>query len=63
MRKPSYMDGIREGSDFYYLGDVSPIAISQATIKNNKNEEKPIVNIIFDLDKEVPDHLYEYLIK
>ena len=52
-----------EGSDFYYLGDVSPIAISQATIKNNKNEEKPIVNIIFDLDKEVPDHLYEYLIK
>ena len=52
-----------EGSDFYYLGDVSPIAISQATIKNNKNEEKPIVNIIFDLDQEVPDHLYEYLIK
>lgn len=57
------MDGIREGSDFYYLGDVSPIAIAQSTIKNNKNEEKPIVNIIFDLDKEVPDHLYEYLIK
>lgn len=52
-----------EGSDFYYMGDVSPMAIAPATIKNDKGEDKPIVNIIFDLEHEVPDHLYEYLIK
>ena len=52
-----------EGSDFYYMGDVSPMAIAPTTIKNNKGEDKPIVNIIFDLEYEVPDHLYEYLIK
>lgn len=52
-----------EGSDCYYMGDVSPMAIAPTTIKNDKGEEKPIVNIIFDLAHEVPDHLYEYLIK
>lgn len=52
-----------EGSDFYYMGDVSPMAIAPTTIKNDKGEDKPIVNIIFDLEHEVSDHLYEYLIR
>ncbi len=50
-----------EGSDFYYMGDVEPMAISQTTIKNDKGEDKPIVNIIFDMAYSVPDHLYDYL--
>ena len=50
-----------EGSDFYYMGDVEPMAISQTTIKNDKGEDKPIVNILFDMAHSVPDHLYDYL--
>lgn len=50
-----------EGSDFYYMGDVEPIALAQTTIKNDKGEDKPIVNIIFDMQHSVPDHLYDYL--
>ncbi len=52
-----------EGSDFYYMGDVEPMAIAQTTIKNDKGEDKPIVNILFDMAHSVPDHLYDYLIE
>jgi len=52
-----------EGSDFYYMGDVSPMAMTQTTIKNEKGEDKPIVNIIFDLEHEVPHQLYNYLLQ
>ncbi|WP_410497317.1 DUF3427 domain-containing protein [Cellulosilyticum sp. ST5] len=50
-----------KGSDFYYMGDVEPLAITQTTIKNDKGEDKPIVNILFDMAHSVPDHLYDYL--
>ncbi len=50
-----------EGSDFYYMGDVEPMALAGTTIKNDKGEDKPIVNIIFDMAHSVPDHLYDYL--
>ncbi len=52
-----------EGSDFYYMGDVEPMAIAQTTIKNDKGEDKPIVNILFDMKHSVPDNLYDYLIQ
>ena len=52
-----------EGSDFYYMGDVEPMAIAQTTIKSDKGEDKPIVNILFDMKHSVPDNLYDYLIQ
>lgn len=50
-----------EGSDFYYMGDVAPLSLMETTIKTDKGEEKPIVNINFQLDQEVEEHLYDYL--
>ena len=52
-----------EGTDFYYMGDVVPLAMTQTVIKNDKGEEKPIVNIVFELKDEVPHQLYEYLVQ
>ena len=46
-----------EGSDFYYMGDVEPLTITQTT--NSQNQ--PIVNIIFTMQHEVEEQLYEYL--
>ncbi len=46
------------------LEDYQPsllMTISQTTIKNDKGEDKPIVNILFDMAHSVPDHLYDYL--
>jgi len=51
-----------EGTDFYYLGDVSlasePI---ETTMKDDKNKVLPVVNYRFKLDKPVEDKLYSYL--
>ncbi len=51
-----------EGSDFYYMGEVSPIAWHQTTIKNDKEEELPIMNFKLKLKNPVREDLYEYLI-
>lgn len=51
-----------EGTDFYYVGDVTiqgnPI---ETTIKNNAGKELPIVNFQFLLDQPVEPSLYAYL--
>ena len=46
-----------EGSDFYYMGDVEPLTITQTTNAQNQ----PIVNIVFNMQHEVEEQLYEYL--
>lgn len=51
-----------EGGDFYYMGDVEPKDYKQTTIKDNKGKEKSIVNIAYELNREVEDKLYNYLI-
>ncbi len=51
-----------EGSDFYYMGEVCPIAWRQTTIKNDKEEELPIMNFKLKLKNPVREDLYEYLI-
>ncbi len=51
-----------EGSDFYYMGEVSPIAWHQTTIKNDKEEELPIMNFKLKLRNPVREDLYEYLV-
>lgn len=50
-----------EGTDFYYMGDVEPLTFMNTTIKNDKQEDKPIVNVTFSLKHAVEDNLYEYM--
>ena len=49
-----------EGSDFYYMGEVSPISWKQTTIKNDKKADLPIMNFQLKLKNPVREDLYEY---
>lgn len=51
-----------EGTEFYYLGDLTPsMAPVQTTILGKKGEKLPIVNFRFLLDKPIEEKLYHYL--
>lgn len=52
-----------EGRDFYYMGDVKPMAdnVQASTIKNDKGKLLPVVKIRYQLDQEVEPELYSYL--
>lgn len=52
-----------EGSDFYYMGEVTPESWKQTTIKNNKGKELPIMNFVFRLKYSVREDIYEYFTK
>lgn len=49
-----------EGTDFYYMGDLDYKGSIQKTIKNDKGKELPIVNIVFNLQDEVEESIYQY---
>ena len=49
-----------EGSDFYYMGEATPIKWQQTTIYNDKNEELPIMNFKLELKKEVRKDIFDY---
>jgi superfamily II DNA or RNA helicase len=51
-----------EGSDFYYLGDVTPKYFKQTTIKDKDDKELPIVNITFELSQAVDEQIYDYIV-
>ncbi len=51
-----------EGSDFYYMGEVSPVSWKQTTIENDRKEELPIMNFKLKLKNPVREDLYEYLV-
>ena len=50
-----------EGTDFYYMGKVKPIEWKQTVIQNDKGQELPIMNFIFELEKTVQDDIYDYI--
>lgn len=52
-----------EGLDFYYLGDITPIKnqVFQATMKDDNQNNIPVVKIRFTLQIPVFDSLYNYL--
>lgn len=52
-----------EGSDFYYMGDVTPIEDSfiQSSIKDDQNKDVPVVMIKLSLNQSVEDSLYNYI--
>ena len=52
-----------EGTDFYYMGKVTPVSWRQTTIQNNKGKILPIVNFIFKLKYSVREDIYEYFTK
>ena len=49
-----------EGSDFYYMGEVTPDSWRQTTIKNDNGKDLPIVNFVFRLKNSVREDIYEY---
>jgi len=42
------------------MGDVIPRQFNQMTIKNDKGNDLPIVNINFEIINDVESHIYGY---
>jgi SOS-response transcriptional repressor LexA len=52
-----------EGTDFYFLGDVKPVdsSFEETTIKNDKNQDVPVVKVVLELKTPVEKALYDYI--
>ena len=51
-----------EGTDFYYMGKVSPVDYMQTEIKNDKGQKLPIMNFKMKLEHYVREDIYEYFV-
>lgn len=49
-----------EGTDFYYMGEATPIKWVQTTILNDKKEALPIMNFKLELKQEVRKDIFDY---
>ncbi len=49
-----------EGTDFYYMGEVTPIRWQQTTIENDNNEPIPIMNFKLELKQEARKDIFDY---
>lgn len=49
-----------EGSDFYYMGEVDPIAWEQTTIEDDHGQNLPIMNFKLALRHEARKDIFEY---
>ena len=52
-----------EGSDFYYMGRVTPFSWRETTIQNDKGKQLPIMNFQMKLEHSVRSGIYEYFTK
>ena len=52
-----------EGSDFYYMGRVSPVGYKQTTIADNNGKLLPIMNFRLRMEHSVRTDIYDYLTK
>lgn len=52
-----------EGTDFYYMGRVTPIAWQETTIADKNGRQLPIMNFRLRLQHAVRNDIYDYLIK
>lgn len=52
-----------EGSDFYYMGRVTPIEWHETTISNDRGKQLPIMNFLMKLEHSVRNDIYEYFTK
>lgn len=49
-----------EGSDFYYMGRVTPVEWREMVIQNDNGQELPIMNFKLKLEHSVRSDIYEY---
>ncbi len=52
-----------EGTDFYYMGRVSPVDYMQTTISDKQGKQIPIMDFKLKLEKTVRNDIYDYLTK
>jgi superfamily II DNA or RNA helicase len=54
-----------EGTDFYYLGEISPIidSFEQSYIKDDSQNDVPVVKIIFKIEPMMDENLFTYIIQ
>lgn len=52
-----------EGTDFYYMGKVTPVEWKETTIENDKGQQLPIMNFQMKLEHGVRNDIYEYFTK
>lgn len=52
-----------EGTDFYYMGKIIPVAWIETVIENDKGVKLPIMNFQMKLEHNVRNDIYEYLTK
>jgi len=50
-----------EGSDFYYMGEVIPVAFTETKMLDDAKKYVPVVKVDFLMDCPVEDSMYEYL--
>ena len=52
-----------EGDDFYYMGNVTPIedSFTQTSIKDNNNQDVPVVMIRLSMNQPAEDSIYNYI--
>jgi superfamily II DNA or RNA helicase len=51
-----------EGTDFYYMGDVTPTAFEQTTLTTDKQKPLSIVRVNFSMNHPVEESIYHYLV-
>lgn len=49
-----------EENQYFYIGPMKPVEFKQTTIRNDKGDELPIVNVIFELKEMVRKDLFDY---
>lgn len=52
-----------EGTDFYYMGQVTPVAYEQTTIADSSGKMLPIMNFKLKLHTPIRNDIYEYFTK
>lgn len=69
----NYEDGLRlplfikksndEGTDFYYMGEVTPIenGFIQSSMSDDHGRNVSVVKVLFNLHPPVEDHIYKYI--
>lgn len=52
-----------EGTDFYYMGDITPIdkTFEQTTLNDDNGKPVSVVKIIFSMNTPVEDNIYDYI--
>ena len=52
-----------EGTDFYFMGDITPIENSfiQTTLSDDNGKPVSVVKVVFTMNTPVEDNIYDYI--